>query len=348
MKKIILFSTVLWTVVVIMSAIVAGTNREAEYVDDEILAVSALKEKMEETSIFRSENSFDEDYTVQLKREDGEVQMSLHTYLQGVVAAEMPASFPMEALKAQAVAARTFLLRREAESKSKNGKEGHNGAVICDDSSCCMAYLDLSTEASSMFGANEEEYKSKIEEAVKSTNGQYLTYDGIPILAAFHAVSGGKTENAGDVWQNDVPYLVSVESAGEENSAQYQNDVTYTAEEVKEKFLSSYPKAKFSDDAGEWFQSAVRGDGGVIKSVSVGGIKVKGGTLRSIFNLPSADFTISVGKNDVGEETLTFHTVGYGHGVGMSQYGALAMAQNGNTYEEILHHYYKNVTLCGK
>ncbi len=347
MKKIFLFSAVLWTVVVIMSVIVAGTSGETEHIDDEILAVSTLKEKMEE-SIFESGKSFDENYTVQLKRGDEVVEMPLNTYLEGVVAAEMPASFPSDALKAQAVAARTFLLRREAETKSKNGKEGHNGAVICDDSSCCMAYLDLSVEASSMFGANEEEYKAKIAEAVKSTDGQYLTYDNIPILAAFHAVSGGRTENAGDVWQNDVPYLVSVESAGEENAAQYRNDVTYTAGEVKEKFSSAYPKAKFSDDAGEWFQSAVRGDGGVIKTVSVGGIKVRGGTLRSIFNLPSADFTISVGENDVGEKTLTFHTVGYGHGVGMSQYGALAMAQNGCTYEEILHHYYKDVKLCGK
>ncbi len=349
MKKIILFSAVLWVVVFVMSMVLSKQNEEIgrnSVTDtDEMLEVVSVNDEEDGTSKSLSDKSFDEKYVVKIKQGDGVTKLPLHTYLVGVVAAEMPASFPLEALKAQAVAARTFVLRRGAEARSNNQKEGHDDAIVCDDSSCCMAYLDLETKASTTFGANEEEYKQKIIDAVVSTDGQYLTYENVPILAAFHAVSGGRTENAGDVWQSEVPYLVSVESLGEENSAQYQNDVTYTAKDVKNRILESYPKAVFPDDIGTWFQNAIRGDGGVIKSVTVGGIKIRGGALRSILQLNSADFTISVGKNDSGEETLTFHTVGYGHGVGMSQYGAFAMAQQGHTYKEILHHYYTDVTL---
>ena len=359
MKRILLYGTVLWLVLFAMAVCMARPEPSDEHLTDDepedvIAAAATVKtegstgkpsEKANETMDTPQAASYDETHTILVKMKDGIKMVRMDTYLVGVVAAEMPASFSEEALKAQAVSARTFAARREAEAASGNTKSGHDGAVICTDPGCCMAYCDLTMEAADVFGSNAKPYTEKVKKAVADTDGEILTWEDVPILAAFHAVSGGYTENAEDVWGSYVPYLVSVSSAGEENAANYRGTVTITAEAFRELMLTVYPSAELGNDPTVWFADAVRGDGGGVKTVSVGGVTVKGSVLRSLLGLNSTDFTVRVGVDDLGAVTLTFETIGYGHGVGMSQYGALAMAQRGCTYQEILRAYYTGVEL---
>ncbi len=375
MKRIWMFGVVLWSVLFVMSvmtvtpkgefsgelpegsdnagdvvaaAAVKGTSTSAKpFVSATQTSGTTASGRMTTAAVLSDETSLvDEAHVVRVKDGDTVLTLPLDTYLTGVLAAEMPGAFPMEALKAQAVAARTFVLRREAEHQT-GGKKNHGEAVICTDPGCCMGYRDLETDAVEVFGANAAEYQGKMYQAVSETDGVILTYDDVPILAAFHAISGGRTESAKDVWGSDVPYLVSVESPGEENAAKFHGAVTVGAEIFRTCFQEAYPSAKFLDDPMTWFADPVRGDGGGLKTVTVGGVKVTGAVLRSMLGLDSTDFTVTVGVDDVGGVILTFHTTGYGHGVGMSQYGALAMAQKGSGYEDILARYYPGAVLTG-
>ena len=347
MKRIFLFGMVLWSVLFGM-AVVLTRPEAANSEDDAVIAVSAVDGEVDmpmTKPTKTSEKTYDNTKSIRVRDGAAVREIRMDVYLAGVVAAEMPASFAPEALKAQAVAARTFAARREAEFASGNGKEGHGDAVICTDPGCCMAYCDLTAEAATIFGSNSDTYTEKVKQAVADTDGMILTDENVPILAAFHAISGGYTENASDVWGSDVPYLVSVASFGEENAAKYRGSVTVTADRFRELFLSVYPDAALGDDPTVWFADAVRGDGGGVKTVSVGGVTVKGAVIRTMLDLYSTDFTVSVGVDEDGALTLTFDTLGYGHGVGMSQYGAQALAQQGKTHEEILKTYYTGVKL---
>lgn len=277
----------------------------------------------------------DQNHTVRLLHQGEVVTMNLQDYLWGVVAAEMPASFAPEALKAQAVAARTFTLYRQEGAPM----EEHQGADVCDDSTHCKAYLSPE-EAETLWGSAAEEYRQKIRQAVSDTDGVAIYYEGSPILSVFHSTSSGRTENAGDVWTEDLPYLKSVESPGEEASPRYYGQVKLTAEEFRTMFLKAYPSADLSGPPEEWFSEPKRSDGGAISEISIGGVSVTGVRLRELCALQSANATVTV----QGDEIL-IRTVGYGHGVGMSQYGAQAMALDGAGYEKILHHYYTGVAI---
>ncbi len=273
---------------------------------------------------------------------DGSVQyLKLDEYLTGVVAAEMPASFPEEALKAQAVAARTYIIhKRWLVESGETIDPMHKGAIMCDDHTHCSAYTDLSVNAGAVFGDNADSYIEKITSAVHDTDGIIMEYNGEPISAAFHAISGGRTESAADVWGSDVPYLQNVESIEDETAAMYTSEVTYAVDEVKSLMESQLPSADLSVPVEEWFKDIVRSEAGGIMTISVGGVQVKGTWLRSVLSLASTDFTVEVEDDDI-----TFRCTGYGHGVGMSQYGAKRMADNGDDYSEILTHYYTGVEL---
>lgn len=262
-------------------------------------------------------------------------EMDLGTYLVGVVRAEMPASFELEALKAQAVAARTYTLY-----KIQSGGNHGDTADICTDSTCCQAYIS-EDKARSNWGENADTYEQKIEEAVTATDGQAILYGGVPILAVFHSSSAGLTRTAGEVWQNDLPYLQAVESPEPGDSIpNYYSRVEFTAEEFRTAFTASYPEADLSGDMSTWLKDAVVDSAGSVSTVSVGGITVKGSTLRSILGLRSACF-----EWEVQDGKLVFYVTGYGHGVGLSQYGANQMAADGADYREILTHYYTGVTV---
>ena len=268
---------------------------------------------------------------------DGTVQeMNLDEYVQGVLRAEMPASFELEALKAQAVAART-----ETLYKAENGPvANHPDADICDDIQCCQAYLS-EEEAENAWGKDADTYAAKIATAVRETDGMVILYEDKPILAAFFSSASGQTNNSGDVWVNDLPYLQSVQSPeGEDEVPNYYSVATFSAEEFKELFLAEYPQADLEGEPESWFGGETRNDSDMVLTMTVGGVEVKGTAMRALFSLRSASFTISV----EGDE-ITFHVTGYGHGVGMSQYGANVLAQEGKDYQEILTWYYTGVTI---
>ena len=268
---------------------------------------------------------------------DGELQeMDMETYLRGVVRAEMPATFALEALKAQAVAARTYTLYR----MENGGAQKHPEADACDDVNCCKAYLSAE-EAAANWGEQAQTYEAKICQAVAETDGECILYGGRPILAAFHSSSAGLTRRAGEVWQSDLPYLQAVESPEAGDSIpNYYSRVEFTAEEFREKVLSAQPEADLSGDMSGWLRNAVTDSAGSVETVEVGGVTVKGSTLRSILGLRSACF-----EWEVEDGRLVFFVTGYGHGVGMSQYGANQMAEEGADYREILTHYYTGVTV---
>lgn len=278
----------------------------------------------------------DSGHTLRVKGSDGQVtEMDLNQYLWGVVAAEMPASFSQEALKAQAVAARTYTLY-----KIQSGGNHGDTADICTDSTCCQAYIS-EEQARNNWGKNADAYERKIEEAVTATDGQAILYGGVPILAVFHSSSAGLTRTAGEVWQNDLPYLQAVESPEPGDSIpNYYSRVEFTAEEFRNAFAAAYPEADLSGDPSTWLKDAVVDSAGSVSTVRVGGVTVKGSTLRSILGLRSACF-----EWEVQDGKLVFFVTGYGHGVGLSQYGANQMAADGADYREILTHYYTGVTV---
>ena len=255
------------------------------------------------------------------KEADKITEENLEEYLVGVVAAEMPALYEIEALKAQSVAARSYIL-------SRKGK-GNPDADVCTDPTHCKAYTSPE-DALENWGENDEEYLKKISSAVYETQGEYLSYDNEVAVACFYAVSSGKTENAKDIWGGDVPYLVSVDSSADLSYEGLSETVAFPVSEAKS--ILGVENLTLGE--------SVRTQGGSVSSIKIGGETFSGTQIRSLFNLNSANFEISISGDN-----LIFTTKGKGHGVGMSQYGANMMAKNGKTYTDILLHYYSNVTI---
>lgn len=265
---------------------------------------------------------------------DGQVRaMDLNEYLWGVVAAEMPASFAEEALKAQAVAARTYALHKAGNAAN------HPEADLCTDYACCQAWISRSA-AQANWGDNAALYTDKITQAVGETNGEVILYEGQLISAVFHSSSGEGTQDAVAVWGNSVPYLQSVTSPEGEEVPNYHSEVTFSAQAFRDTYLAARPEALLEGDPAAWFGETTRTTGGSVDTIVIGGVAVTGPQARQIFGLRSAAFTV-----ETTADSVTFRVTGFGHGVGMSQYGANAMAQAGSTYREILQHYYTGVTV---
>lgn len=269
---------------------------------------------------------------------DGQVQeMDMGTYLVGVVRAEMPASFADEALKAQAVAARTYTYY-----KMKNGGvAAHPQADACDDITCCKAYMDARTAAAS-WGEQAESYEAKLCAAVADTDGECVLYQGQPVLAVFHSSSAGMTQDAADVWSSALPYLQSVTSPEDESTVpNYRSSASFATGELKALLQEALPEATLSGPASSWFTGARQNAAGAVTEITVGGVSVSGSRLRTILGLRSACFTMAFDG-----DTVTFSVTGYGHGVGMSQYGANVLAADGMDYREILAWYYTGTTVA--
>ena len=251
--------------------------------------------------------------------------MELDEYLTGVLLGEIPAEFHFEAKKAQAVVARTYTLRTVLF------KDKHPGAV-CTDFSCCQGYC--SPEAYIAAGGSEAEVSSA-REAVQATEGMVLTYQGELIDATYFSCSGGLTEDAVAVWGADVPYLQSVSSPGEEQAAHYSDSVVFTPQQFQQALgrnLSGQPE--------NWIGAVIYTQGGGVGTMYIGGQAYSGTQLRSLLGLRSTAFSVSVSQG-----LLTVTTKGFGHRVGMSQYGAEAMAQEGSGFRQILEHYYTGAKL---
>ena len=271
-----------------------------------------------------------------VKNGDAVEIMALDVYLQGVVRGEMPASFELEALKAQAAAERTYIYYQLAAGR----KEAHPNADVCTDPSCCNAWLSEEA-AREKWGGDFDGWESRIEEAVAATDGQVALYDGQPILAVFHSSSAGKTAGAGDVWSGDMPYLRSVDSPeGEETVPNYYSAAEFTAAEAKALLAQAHPELTFSGGPDKWFGAVEKDESGRVGTVEVCGATLRGVEVRRIFSLRSACFTI-----DAAADRVTFRVTGYGHGVGMSQYGANELARQGRTWQEILLWYYADITI---
>lgn len=238
-----------------------------------------------------------------LHSKSGEVEeMSMEEYLVGVVSAEMPANFELEALKAQAVVARTYT----AYKMFKGGK--HDNANICDDSKCCQAWISKEDRFEKWNEADRENNWSKITTAVNETKGKIITYNGEPINAFFHSNSGGTTETVSNVWGGtDYPYLQSVETSGEDGYTQYSSSVTLSKEELLQKMKESYPNITINWNEEQPIQITEYTESGRVKTIKIGDTNISGVEARTIFGLKSTKFNVDVG------ETITFNVVGYGH-----------------------------------
>ncbi len=273
--------------------------------------------------------------SVYIKDKDKVENMEFEEYITNVVCAEMPALFEAEALKAQAVAARTYTVSKINANVSDEILQMHKNARICTDSAHCQAYLS-NEELQQKWGNDADKYYSKIKSAVYNTQSEIVTYNNEPIRAVFHSSNNGKTENAKNVWGGEFPYLVSVESAGEDLSPKYKTEYTTTFDNFYNVISQNYANA----DKSRFIENITYTDGEKVDSITVFGTKIRGVDMRSMFKLNSADFEIQK-QNDV----VTFTCYGYGHGVGMSQYGANYMAKNGKKYDEILKTYYSGTAI---
>ena len=263
-------------------------------------------------------------------------EVPIDDYLCNVVAGEMPANFELEALKAQAVVARTYTIY---QINHNNGKHGE--ADICDDSTCCQAWISKEERFEKWEEEERESNWEKIKNAVDSTAGKVIVYNGEPIDAFFHSNSGGKTEIPVNVWGGaDYPYLQSVETAGEEAYTQYSSDVTLSKEELINKLKEKHSEIEIDYSVEDSIKVLDYTDGGRVRTIRFGNIEISGVEARSILGLKSANFEIQIDGDNI-----KFLVKGYGHGVGMSQTGADSMAKEGKNYEEIIKHFYTNVEI---
>ncbi|MCL2083334.1 MAG: stage II sporulation protein D [Oscillospiraceae bacterium] len=261
-------------------------------------------------------------------------KMPLNEYLYGAVSAEMPALYPIAALQSQAVAARTYALY----AINKNPR--HDNAVICGDFACCMAWRSEKESMEAWGQEHGNEYYDRIKEAVDSTDMEVLLYNNELIDALFFAFSSGKTESAAEVWGNDIPYLVSVESDWDKEHPEFTRRVSVKNSKARKKLEKAYPGIKLPKKTKKWFSDWEYTASGRVKSVRAGDTTVAGTEIRSLFGLSSHHFTVSFENS-----RLNFVTQGFGHGVGLSQFGARQMSQDGKDYKEILAWYYKGTTL---
>ena len=275
------------------------------------LAIPPISTKLEIKN-----NSKKEDI-VTVSMQTGEMEISIEEYVVGVVAAEMPATFEIEALKAQAVASRTFVYSRKLK--------------VDDTVSSQVFHTD--EKLKEKWKDNYNEYLSKIKKAVYETKGQVIVYEGDIIHAFFFSSSNGKTNNSEDYWTKAYPYLVSVES----NYDAIEKDNTRVKEITKNQINKIFGMNVESIEIVEYF------DNDYVKSVKVNQKKYTGREIRELCGLASSSFSIEK-KSD----SFIFHTNGYGHGVGMSQYGAQSMAKEGHNYIDIIEHYYQGVEIVNK
>lgn len=262
-------------------------------------------------------------------------ELLLDEYLYGVVSAEMPVSFEEEALKAQALVARTYTIY-----KIINGGK-HNEANICDSANCCQAWISKEDRMAKWNENERDNNWNKIVSAVNLTKGKIITYENEPINAFFHSNSGGATETATNVWGGtNYPYLQVVTTSGEEGYTQYSSDASFTNEEILQKLKEYYSEIEINFEDENEIKIIENTESGRVKTIKFGNIQIPGTEARKIFGLKSTMFTI-----EKTNESINFKVLGYGHGVGMSQTGADSMAKLGNNYEDIIKHYYAGVEI---
>lgn len=262
-------------------------------------------------------------------------RINLEEYVKGVVASEMPASFEIDALKAQAVAARTKAIYQKIKY-GEGGNPAHPGAEVCD-SVHCQVYKNKDELKKLHSESWMSDFWPRIEKVVEETKGLVLTYEGKVIDPLYHSTSGGKTENSEDVFTAMAPYLRSVESPYEQGSKFLENEVVISTNEFITKVNNTYKKSALTkNNVKDSLEILQRSEGGKVTKMKVGNEVVTGRNIRELLGLKSSNFKITISG-----DKMTFITKGNGHGVGMSQYGANGMAKNGYNFDAILKHYYQ-------
>lgn len=268
------------------------------------------------------------------------VTLTEREFLIRTLAFEMPAAYHSEALKAQAVAAYTYygrqrLLRQKTPDPALQGAD-----FVTPDEKFPAQYDEAALRQ--RWGGQHETYYKKLCAAVDAVLGQHMTYQGEWIDACYFALSCGSTESAAVVWGKELPYLQPVASPGDRLSPGFETTVTLSAAEVRAALTKAFPDAAFGESPEEWLKDPQLSAAGTVATLTAGGQSVRGTAVRAALGLRSAAFTFTYGYKD---NAFQFTVRGYGHGVGMSQYGADYLARQGYGYEEILHYYYTDVTL---
>jgi len=335
MKKLLIYLSIILVVTIILPAIIVKTVKLVSTEDKTRTRNIKVEEKSEEEFI---ENKFDGYIKVYDTRTQEVVKMPLEDYVKGVVAAEMPGEFHIEALKAQAVASRTYALYRS--EKFKEGHPDHPTAPLCTGVHC-QAFLSLGELEEIHSKKWVDKYWPKIEEAVNSTKGEVIYYDGEIIEPLYHSTSGGMTEDSMDVFASDIPYLKSVASPDEEGAPKFKEIFTFSVAEFISKIRGKYPGVNVNkDNLPDKIKLIEKSNSGRVKKIFIDGQVVEGRDIRELFGLNSTNFKILYNPRT---GIVDIETVGYGHGVGMSQWGANGMGKKGSSYKEIIEHYYTGV-----
>ncbi|MCR8850045.1 stage II sporulation protein D [Rossellomorea sp. SC111] len=316
---VIIFSIFISIIFIVPTLLVLpfSSDKETANLDEKLKNTPSVEELAEsvEVAVYRSNQDLIE-------------KLPLEQYVVGVVAGEMPADFEKEALKAQALAARTYMVNQLMSDDPSVPK----GADVTDTVSH-QVYKNQK-ELATLWGSDYDWKIKKISEAVLETKGKVLTYDDKPITAAFFSTSNGYTENSEAYWTDDIPYLRSVESPWDKASPKFEDQKIIPINEFKQKLGVTLPKD------GSVGTITSRTEGKRVAKVEINGKEFTGREIRDKLGLRSSDFTWYL-KDD----HIVIATKGFGHGVGMSQYGANGMAKEGKNYKDIVTHYYKDVKI---
>jgi stage II sporulation protein D len=326
-KTVVLLAGVLFTITIMIPTILV-LPFGAEKVSGKLGENVQQQEKPTETAAPAQEEPAIEVAVYREAKESVE-NVKLEDYVRGVVASEMPADFEKEALKAQALTARTYIIKQMV---SENKMELPDGALVADTELYQVYKSD--DELKALWGADYNWKMEKIVEAVKETSGQILTYQGTPIDATFFSTSNGYTENSDAIWSNALPYLQSVASPWDKDSPKYFGQQVFTIQEFESKLGVKLPSNNTIGTITE------RTAGKRVAKVEIGGKEISGKDIRNKLGLKSTDFTWERKGNNI-----IIKTEGYGHGVGMSQYGANGMANEGKNYQDIVKYYYQGVEI---
>jgi stage II sporulation protein D len=339
LKNILLLITAFIAFIVITSILIVGVGDNKGLNKNKNTNPEVKSEKSEKTVKYSSFPKITK-LKVFISKENAIKELDLEVYVAGVVAAEMPAGFEIEALKAQAVAARTYALAHTVELSGTPCKNA-NGATLCDTVHC-QVYMAKEERIKLWDKSSAEKNWAKIELAVKGTQGQVLTYNNSLVMEPYYfATSSGKTENSEEVFSNSIPYLRSVESPGEERSKNFKSSNLFKYKELSDIINKNYSNAKVtSANIKNNIKVIDRTEAGSVKNIKVGSITMTGSKFRFMLGLKSSNFNIKFNSSDIEIDCS-----GYGHGVGMSQWGADAMAKDGKNYIQILTHYYQGTVI---
>ena len=338
MRRLVIILVIFIFIIFAIPIIFTKTNATNSEETNEIPENNEITEENKIEEVVLKDYDYKQYDTIKLLHKDTNQieELPLDEYLLGVVSAEMPANFEQEALNAQAVVARTYTIYCISHSSNKHGE-----ANICDDSTCCQAWISKEDRMARWEENLRESNWNKITMAVNNTSGKIITYNGEVIDAFFHSNSGGATEAPVNVWGGtNYPYLQSVQTSGEDAYSQYSSEVVLSKDELKNKIKEKHSDFTIDYNDKECIKITEYTESGRVKTIKIGNLNLSGVEVRTLLGLKSANFSVNIEGNNI-----KFSVTGYGHGVGMSQTGADSMAKSGSNYQDIIKHFYTGVEI---